>query len=75
MFHTNNKQSVAIDELIQLFLVPDIGKDRWRIKQIYFYPSSIVEDEFDKITFVLIDNKDKEILYFKSIDINGALER
>jgi hypothetical protein len=73
MYFTNDKQSKMIDELFRLFMTPDLAKDCWYIKQIYFIPSTTKISEFSKITFVLIDKK--ESIMSKSINIEGNIER
>jgi hypothetical protein len=73
MFTTNNKQTQTINELFRMLMTPDLSDDYWILKQIYFTPSVINPEEFEKITLVFFDNKTKTMLFLKSIDANGNI--
>jgi hypothetical protein len=56
-----------------MLMTPDLSDDYWILKQIFFTPSTLNPEEFEKITLVFFDNKTKTMLFLKSIDVNGNI--
>jgi hypothetical protein len=69
MQYFNNKQSKTIDELIQLYMLPDLAGDRWILKQVFLVPSKTQQEEFSLITICFIDKTN--LVMFKYIDLDG----
>jgi hypothetical protein len=69
MFHTNDRQSKRIDELIRLLMIPDLTGNCWFLKQIYFVPNPDTSGDIIIIRLVFVDKVD--LIMFRSIDDSG----